>query len=127
MNALSIQLCTQSFVQSFTDFVDQHNLKDNQFGLEVTETAELADLALARESLQLLQSKGIKIAWNILVWLRIIKICEIELPNDVVKLINNSLLTFQTLRQRRLVLFQNCVKILILMIGEGIETEEEKI
>ena len=62
LNVSAHTIMHPQFCSIFIDFVDQHNLKDNQFGLEVTETAELADLAVARESLELLKSKGIKIA-----------------------------------------------------------------
>ena len=37
-------------------------MQPSQFGLEVTETAELADINVASESLQILKDKGIKIA-----------------------------------------------------------------
>jgi EAL domain-containing protein (putative c-di-GMP-specific phosphodiesterase class I) len=57
-----IQLCILKFCSIFTDFVEKHKLEPDQFGLEVTETAELADINVASESLRILKGKGIKIA-----------------------------------------------------------------
>ena len=116
------------FCSIFTDFVDLHTLKDNQFGLEVTETAELADLAVARESLELLKSKGIKIAlddfgagYASLKYVR-------ELPIDVVKLDKQFTFNVSDPTTARLISFVSelCKDLNLEMIGEGIETEEEK-
>ena len=126
---LIIAFGTFIFVTIFTDFVDQHNLKDNQFGLEVTETAELADLAVARESLQLLKSKGIKIAlddfgagYASLKYVR-------ELPIDVVKLDKHFTFNVSDPTTARLIGFVSevCDDLNLEMIGEGIETEEENL
>ena len=50
------------FCNIFIDFVESLKLKENAFGLEVTETAELGNTSQASKSLQNLKDKGIKIA-----------------------------------------------------------------
>ena len=128
LNVSAHTIMHPQFCSIFTDFVDQHNLKDNQFGLEVTETAELADLAVACESLELLKSKGIKIAlddfgagYASLKYVR-------ELPIDVVKLDKQFTFNVSDPTTARLISFVSelCKSLNLEMIGEGIETEEEK-
>ena len=74
------------FCNIFTNYVESMDLKPNEFGLEVTETAELGDTRTASESLTKLKAKGIKIALDDFgagySSLRYLK----DLPVDVVKL-----------------------------------------
>ena len=49
----------------FIDFVESLKLKENAFGLEVTETAELGNTSQASKSLQNLKDKGIEIVNDI--------------------------------------------------------------
>ena len=86
LNVSAHTIMHPDFCSIFTDFVDKHKLSPNQFGLEVTETAELSDISIASKSLRLLKAKGIKIAlddfgagYASLKYVR-------DLPIDVVKL-----------------------------------------
>ena len=86
LNVSAHTIMHPEFCSIFTDFVEKHKLGPNQFGLEVTETAELADINVASNSLKTLKSKGIKIAlddfgagYASLKYVR-------DLPIDVVKL-----------------------------------------
>tara|TARA_B100001123_G_scaffold350982_1_gene401691 strand:+ start:1298 stop:2380 length:1083 start_codon:yes stop_codon:yes gene_type:complete len=116
------------FCNIFIDFVDSLNLKSNEFGLEVTETAELGNTKQASESLKKLKDKGIKIALDDFgagySSLRYLK----DLPVDVVKLdkmftdgindpVTGKLISF---------VVEVCEALSMEMIGEGIETEEQK-
>ena len=116
------------FCSIFTDFVEKHKLSPNQFGLEVTETAELADINVASESLKTLKSKGIKIAlddfgagYASLKYVR-------DLPIDVVKLDKHFTFNVSDPSTARLISFVSevCKDLELEMIGEGIETEEDK-
>ena len=128
LNVSAHTIMHPQFCSIFTDFVDQHNLKDNQFGLEVTETAELSDLAVACESLKLLKSKGIKIAlddfgagYSSLSYLR-------DLPITLVKLDKNFSQTVSREDTQELVKFvvTICKNMDLGMLAEGIETKEEE-
>ena len=103
-------------------------LKTGEFGLEVTETAELGNTNQASKSLQKLKNKGIKIALDDFgagySSLRYLK----DLPVDVVKLdkmftdgiddpVTGKLISF---------VVEVCEALDMEMIGEGIETEEQK-
>ena len=116
------------FCSIFTDFVEKHKLGPDQFGLEVTETAELADINIASESLRILKSKGIKIAlddfgagYASLKYVR-------DLPIDVVKLDKHFTFNVSDPSTARLISFVSevCEDLKLEMIGEGIETEEDK-
>ena len=56
LNVSAHTIMHPEFCSIFTDFVEKHKLGSNQFGLEVTETAELADINVASESLSFLKS-----------------------------------------------------------------------
>ena len=103
-------------------------LKENAFGLEVTETAELGNTSQASKSLQNLKDKGIKIALDDFgagySSLRYLK----DLPVDVVKLdkmftdgindpVTGKLISF---------VVEVCEALSMEMIGEGIETEKQR-
>ena len=128
LNVSAHTIMHPEFCSIFTEFVDKHNLKDNQFGLEVTETAELSDIKVASDSLKLLKAKGIKIAlddfgagYASLKYIR-------ELPIDVVKLDKHFTFNVSDPTTARLISFVSevCEDLNLEMIGEGIETEEEK-
>jgi EAL domain-containing protein (putative c-di-GMP-specific phosphodiesterase class I) len=128
LNVSAHTIMHPEFCSIFTDFVEKHNLAPNQFGLEVTETAELADINIASESLQTLKDKGIKIAlddfgagYASLKYVR-------DLPIDVVKLDKHFTFNVTDPSTARLISFVSevCSDLDLEMIGEGIETEEDK-
>ncbi len=116
------------FCNIFTDFVESLNLKPNEFGLEVTETAELGDTKTASDSLTKLKAKGIKIALDDFgagySSLRYLK----DLPVDVVKLDKMFTGDIHDPVTGKLTSFVVgvCNTLSMEMIGEGIETEEQK-
>lgn len=116
------------FCNIFTNFVESLNLKPNEFGLEVTETAELGDTKTASDSLKKLKQKGIKIALDDFgagySSLRYLK----DLPVDVVKLDKMFTGNIQDPVTGKLTSFvvEVCNTLSMEMIGEGIETEEQK-
>ena len=116
------------FCNIFTNFVESLNLKPNEFGLEVTETAELGDTKTASDSLKKLKEKGIKIALDDFgagySSLRYLK----DLPVDVVKLDKMFTGNIQDPVTGKLTSFvvEVCNTLSLEMIGEGIETEEQK-
>ena len=116
------------FCKIFIDFVETMELKTGEFGLEVTETAELGNTNQASKSLQKLKNKGIKIALDDFgagySSLRYLK----DLPVDVVKLdkmftdgiddpVTGKLISF---------VVEVCEALDMEMIGEGIETQKQK-
>ena len=116
------------FCDVFLNFVDSMNLGPNEFGLEVTETAELSNTAVASKSLQTLKDKGIKIAlddfgagYSSLSYLK-------DLPVDVVKLDKLFTSGIEDPTTGRLIGFvvEVCKALSLEMIGEGIENEEQK-
>ncbi len=116
------------FCNIFSNFVESLNLKPNEFGLEVTETAELGDTKTASDSLKKLKQKGIKIALDDFgagySSLRYLK----DLPVDVVKLDKMFTGDIQDPVTGKLTSFvvEVCNTLSMEMIGEGIETEEQK-
>ena len=116
------------FCNIFINYVETMNLKPNEFGLEVTETAELGNTKLASASLQKLRDKGIKIALDDFgagySSLRYLK----DLPVDVVKLDKMFTEEINDPVTGRLIGFvvEVCEALSMEMIGEGIETEEQK-
>ena len=116
------------FCNIFTNFVESLNLKPNEFGLEVTETAELGDTKTASDSLKKLKEKGIKIALDDFgagySSLRYLK----DLPVDVVKLDKMFTGNIQDPVTGKLTSFvvEVCNTLSMEMIGEGVETEEQK-
>ena len=116
------------FCNIFTDFVESLNLKPNEFGLEVTETAELGDTKTASDSLTKLKAKGIKIALDDFgagySSLRYLK----DLPVDVVKLDKMFTGDIHDPVTGKLTSFVVgvCNTLSMEMIGEGIETEEQR-
>jgi EAL domain-containing protein (putative c-di-GMP-specific phosphodiesterase class I) len=116
------------FCNIFINYVETMNLKPNEFGLEVTETAELGNTKLASASLQKLKDKGIKIALDDFgagySSLRYLK----DLPVDVVKLDKMFTEEINDPVTGRLIGFvvEVCEALSMEMIGEGIETEEQK-
>ena len=128
LNVSAHTIMHPDFCSIFTDFVDKHKLSPNQFGLEVTETAELSDISIASKSLSLLKAKGIKIAlddfgagYASLKYVR-------DLPIDVVKLDKHFTFNVSDPSTARLISFVSevCEDLELEMIGEGIETEEDK-
>ena len=128
LNVSAHTIMHPEFCAIFTDFVEKHNLEPNQFGLEVTETAELADIDIASVSLGALKKKGIKIAlddfgagYASLKYIR-------DLPIDVVKLDKHFTFNVSDPSTARLISFvtEVCQDLNLEMIGEGIETEEDK-
>tara|TARA_Y100000590_G_scaffold431448_1_gene546247 strand:+ start:5226 stop:6308 length:1083 start_codon:yes stop_codon:yes gene_type:complete len=116
------------FCNIFTNYVESMDLKPNEFGLEVTETAELGDTRTASESLTKLKAKGIKIALDDFgagySSLRYLK----DLPVDVVKLDKMFTGDIEDPVTGQLTSFvvEVCKTLSMEMIGEGIETEEQK-
>jgi EAL domain-containing protein (putative c-di-GMP-specific phosphodiesterase class I) len=128
LNVSAHTIMHPDFCSIFTDFVDKHQLSPNKFGLEVTETAELSDITIASKSLSLLKDKGIKIAlddfgagYASLKYVR-------DLPIDVVKLDKHFTFNVSDPSTARLISFVSevCEDLNLEMIGEGIETEEDK-
>lgn len=116
------------FCNIFIEFVKDLGLKKNEFGLEVTETAELGNTKQAAESLKKLKEKGIKIALDDFgagySSLRYLK----DLPVDVVKLDKMFTSGIEDPVTGNLISFvvEVCQKLSMEMIGEGIETEQQK-
>ena len=128
LNVSAHTIMHPEFCSIFIDFVEKHQLAPNQFGLEVTETAELADINVASESLKILKDKGIKIAlddfgagYASLKYVR-------DLPIDVIKLDKHFTFNVSDPATARLISFVSevCEDLQLEMIGEGIETEEDK-
>jgi len=128
LNVSAHTIMHPEFCAIFTEFVDRLKLKPNQFGLEVTETAELADIKVAASSLAALKEKGIKIAlddfgagYASLKYIR-------DLPIDVVKLDKHFTFNVTDAATARLISFVTsvCIDLNLEMIGEGIETEEDR-
>ena len=118
----------QEFCKIFSRFVEENGIKENEFGLEITETAELEDTKKAGESLERLKKRGIKIAlddfgagYASLKYIR-------DLPIDVVKLDRHFTSNISDPSTSRLIKFVSdvCAELNLEMIGEGIETEKEK-
>ena len=128
LNVSAHTIMHEEFCKIFSKFVDENNIKPNEFGLEVTETAELEDMHKAGESLARLKEKGIKIALDDFgagyASLKYIK----DLPIDVVKLDRHFTSNISDSSTARLVQFvaDVCSELDLEMIGEGIETEVEK-
>ena len=128
LNVSAHTIMHPEFCNIFTNFVESLNLKPNEFGLEVTETAELGDTKTASDSLKKLKEKGIKIALDDFgagySSLRYLK----DLPVDVVKLDKMFTGDIQDPVTGKLTSFvvEVCNTLSMEMIGEGIETEEQK-
>ena len=128
LNVSALTVMHPEFCNIFTNFVESLNLKPNEFGLEVTETAELGDTKTASDSLKKLKEKGIKIALDDFgagySSLRYLK----DLPVDVVKLDKMFTGDIQDPVTGKLTSFvvEVCNTLSMEMIGEGIETEEQK-
>jgi len=116
------------FCKIFSNFVKSMNLNPNEFGLEVTETAELSNTKIAAQSLSALKESGIKIALDDFgagySSLRYLK----DLPVDVVKLDKLFASSIDDPTTGKLISFvvEVCKTLSLEMIGEGIETEEQK-
>jgi len=116
------------FCNIFINYVETLNLEPNEFGLEVTETAELGNTKLVSASLQKLKDKGIKIALDDFgagySSLRYLK----DLPVDVVKLDKMFTEEINDPVTGKLIGFvvEVCEALSLEMIGEGIETENQK-
>ena len=128
LNVSAHTIMHPEFCNIFTNFVESLNLKPNEFGLEVTETAELGDTKTASDSLKKLKQKGIKIALDDFgagySSLRYLK----DLPVDVVKLDKMFTGDIHDPVTGKLTSFvvEVCNTLSMEMIGEGIETEEQK-
>ena len=128
LNVSAHTIMHPEFNNIFSDFVDQHKIKNGEFGLEVTETAELTNTNMAKQYLSKLKNKGIKIALDDFgagyASLKYIK----DLPLDVIKLdkqFTNDLDDDATSHLIKFVV-NVCRSLSLEMIGEGIETEEQK-
>ena len=128
LNVSAHTIMHPEFCSIFTDFVEKNKIGPNQFGLEVTETAELADINVASNSLNILKKHGIKIAlddfgagYASLKYVR-------DLPIDVVKLDKHFTFNVSDPSTARLISFVSevCEDLKLEMIGEGIETEADK-
>ena len=128
LNVSAHTIMHPEFCSIFTDFVEKHSLGENEFGLEVTETAELSDIKIASDSLNILKDRGIKIAlddfgagYASLKYVR-------ELPIDVVKLDKHFTFNVSDPTTARLISFVSevCEDLDLEMIGEGIETDDER-
>ncbi|MBD63320.1 MAG: hypothetical protein CMD68_04490 [Gammaproteobacteria bacterium] len=128
LNVSAHTIMHPEFCSIFTDFVEKHSLGENEFGLEVTETAELSDIKIASDSLNILKDRGIKIAlddfgagYASLKYVR-------ELPIDVVKLDKHFTFNVSDPTTARLISFVSevCDDLDLEMIGEGIETDDER-
>ena len=128
LNVSAHTIMHQEFCKIFSRFVEENGIKENEFGLEITETAELEDTKKAAESLTRLKKRGIKIAlddfgagYASLKYIR-------DLPIDVVKLDRHFTSNISDPSTSRLIKFVSdvCAELNLEMIGEGIETEEEK-
>ena len=128
LNVSAHTIMHQEFCKIFTKFVKDNDIKPNEFGLEITETAELEDIKKASESLGRLKNEGIKIALDDFgagyASLKYIK----DLPIDVVKLDRDFTSNITDEATSKLIKFvaEVCDELKLEMIGEGIETEEEK-
>jgi EAL domain-containing protein (putative c-di-GMP-specific phosphodiesterase class I) len=117
-----------NFTKIFADFVKDLNLKPGELGLEITETAELADVKKAGESFQKLKDVGIPLAiddfgagYSSLSYLR-------DLPVDSVKLDKVFAQTISEKTTSELIKFvvSVCDTLSLNMLGEGIETDDQK-
>ena len=128
LNVSAHTIMLPEFCNIFTNLVDEMNLGPNEFGLEVTETAELGNTELAGKALKILKNKGIKIALDDFgagySSLRYLK----DLPVDVVKLDKVFTNDLEDPTTNKLISFvvEVCRALNLEMIGEGIETEKQK-
>tara|TARA_B110000014_G_scaffold264307_1_gene264837 strand:- start:11191 stop:12285 length:1095 start_codon:yes stop_codon:yes gene_type:complete len=128
LNVSAHTIMLPEFCNIFTELVDEMNLGPNEFGLEVTETAELGNTELAGNALKVLKEKGIKIALDDFgagySSLRYLK----DLPVDVVKLDKVFTNGLEDPTTSKLISFvvEVCQALNLEMIGEGIETEDQK-
>ena len=128
LNVSAFTVMQENFTKIILDFVNDNNLKENQLGLETTETAELEDRKKASEAFELLRDNGVPLAlddfgagYSSLSYLR-------DLPISLIKLDKNFASTIDLLDTKELVKFVvNISENLKLdMLVEGIETEEQK-
>ncbi|MDC3144762.1 EAL domain-containing protein [SAR86 cluster bacterium] len=117
-----------NFTNIFIDFVKALDLEPGELGLEITETAELADVKKAGESFQKLKDVGIPLAiddfgagYSSLSYLR-------DLPVDSVKLDKVFAQTISEKTTAELIKFvvSVCETLSLNMLGEGIETDDQK-
>ena len=90
----------ENFTKIILDFVNDNNLKENQLGLEITETAELEDRKKL-EAFELLRDNGVPLAlddfgagYSSLSYLR-------DLPISLIKLDKNFASTIDPFRYKR--------------------------
>ena len=128
LNVSAHTIMHPEFSKIFSDFADSFEFEPGEFGLEVTETAELSDTMKASKYLNVLKEKGIKIALDDFgagyASLKYVK----DLPLDVIKLdkhFTNGLDDKSTAQLIKFVV-EVCNSLSLEMIGEGIETEEQK-
>ncbi len=128
LNVSAHTIMHPEFSSIFSDFVDRYSIKDGEFGLEVTETAELTNTNMAKQYLSRLKDKGIKIALDDFgagyASLKYVK----DLPLDVIKLDKQFTNDLEDEATSHLIKFvvNVCQSLSLEMIGEGIETEEQK-
>ena len=128
LNVSAHTIMHPEFSSIFSNFVNEMGFKKNEFGLEVTETAELSSTEQAGANLQKLKDSGIKIALDDFgagyASLRYVK----DLPLDVIKLDKHFTNGLDEKATAKLIGFvvEVCNSLSLEMIGEGIETEEQK-
>ena len=128
LNVSAHTIMHPKFSSIFSNFVNEMGFKDNEFGLEVTETAELSDTQRAGANLQKLKDSGIKIALDDFgagyASLKYVK----DLPLDVIKLDKHFTNGLDDKSTAKLISFvvEVCNSLSLEMIGEGIETEDQK-
>tara|TARA_B100001057_G_scaffold447491_1_gene487019 strand:+ start:1598 stop:2692 length:1095 start_codon:yes stop_codon:yes gene_type:complete len=128
LNVSAYTIMHPEFNKIFSNFVDNLDIKSGEFGLEVTETAELTDTKRAKDFLTKLKNKGIKIALDDFgagyASLKYVK----DLPLDVVKLDKQFTNDLDEESTKHLIKFvvEVCNSLSLQMIGEGIETNEQK-
>ena len=128
LNVSAHTIMHPEFSAIFSNFVEEMKFKKNEFGLEVTETAELSSTKDAGVHLQKLKDSGIKIALDDFgagyASLRYVK----DLPLDVIKLDKHFTNGLDDKATAKLIGFvvEVCNSLSLEMIGEGIETEEQK-
>ena len=128
LNVSAYTVMQDNFTKLILNFVKENGLEKNQLGLEITETAELEDRNKAAFAFETLKENGVPLALDDFgagyASLKYIK----DLPIDVVKLDRDFTSNITDEATSKLVKFvaEVCDELNLEMIGEGIETEEEK-
>ena len=128
LNVSAYTVMQENFTKIILDFVNENDLKENQLGLEITETAELEDRKKPSEAFESLKKSGVPLAlddfgagYSSLSYLR-------DLPISLIKLDKNFATTIDLSDTKELVRFVVNISdnLGLDMIVEGIETEDQK-